>query len=211
LDDLPGAVLVSGYSVLQAGAHQRPAGNLLQQADICAGWRTGGTIMAELVSTATVPVPTGPATSELTSADALAWHRLPALAPHDSRRRRLLDVTLGDPVPIFAFFQDSHMSGTGELTSVHEYEVRATLDPATGTLTTADARARALPWVECNTAVRSADGVQGWAIGTLRTRVRSELQGTRTCTHLNDTLRALDDATALLDLARGHFDPASAV
>jgi hypothetical protein len=37
----------------------------------------------------------------------------------------------------------------------------------------------------------------------LRGRIRGEFVGTSTCTHLNDTLRAIGDLDALLDLRRG--------
>ena len=37
-------------------------------------------------------------------------------------------------------------------------------------------------------------------LAELRDRVRAEFVGTSTCTHLNDTLRAIADLDALLDL-----------
>jgi hypothetical protein len=60
------------------------------------------------------------------------------------------------------------------------------------------AQARVLPWMECPQAVASASRVAGMAIGELRGRVRRELVGVSTCTHLNDTLRSLDDVAVLI-------------
>jgi hypothetical protein len=40
-------------------------------------------------------------------------------------------------------------------------------------------------------------------LSELRERVRGEFVGTSTCTHLNDTLRAIADLDALLDLRAG--------
>jgi hypothetical protein len=43
-------------------------------------------------------------------------------------------------------------------------------------------------------------------LSDLRFRVRKELTGTATCTHLNDLLRSVADARTLIDQLRG--DPA---
>jgi len=40
----------------------------------------------------------------------------------------------------------------------------------------------------------------GTGVGDIRGRVRADFVGTSTCTHLNDTLRAVADLDALLDL-----------
>ncbi|MGO9511307.1 MAG: DUF2889 domain-containing protein [Mycobacterium sp.] len=59
---------------------------------------------------------------------------------------------------------------------------------------------RVLPWQECPGAIGSAARVQGMGLVELRDRVRGEFVGVSTCTHLNDTLRAIADLDALLDL-----------
>ena len=41
----------------------------------------------------------------------------------------------------------------------------------------------------------------GRPVSDLRPRVRAELTGTTTCTHLNDTLRSLEDVAALAAIA----------
>jgi hypothetical protein len=48
-----------------------------------------------------------------------------------------------------------------------------------------------LPWVECPAAAVSAKRVVGTTPDDLRARIKSTFVGTSTCTHLNDTLRAL--------------------
>jgi hypothetical protein len=60
-----------------------------------------------------------------------------------------------------------------------------------------------LPWQECPGAIGSAARVRGMTLSELRGRIRSEFVGTSTCTHLNDTLRAIGDLDALLDLRHG--------
>jgi len=47
-------------------------------------------------------------------------------------------------------------------------------------------------------AVASADRLRGTTFDDLRLRVRRELVGTASCTHLNDMLRSLADLDALL-------------
>ena len=60
-----------------------------------------------------------------------------------------------------------------------------------------------LPWQECPGAIGSAARIEGMTLSELRDRVRGEFVGTSTCTHLNDTLRAIADLDALLDLRAG--------
>lgn len=63
-----------------------------------------------------------------------------------------------------------------------------------------NAEVRVLPWQECPGAIGSAARVTGMSLNEIRDRVRGEFVGTSTCTHLNDTVRALADLGALLDL-----------
>jgi hypothetical protein len=57
-----------------------------------------------------------------------------------------------------------------------------------------------LPWQECPGAIGSATRIQGMTLSAMRDRVRAEFVGISTCTHLNDTLRAIADLDALSDL-----------
>ena len=54
-----------------------------------------------------------------------------------------------------------------------------------------DANVGVLPWVECPSAAASATRLAGTPAADLRERIRDTFVGTSTCTHLNDTLRAL--------------------
>jgi len=216
LDDLPGAALVSGYSPQRAGAldqiRQLPESavegtsgmtRLLEtRGDLCAGWAHDATLMVTIRSTGEVPVSTGPpAPSLVRDDDPLAWHAMSPLPPHAMRRRRRLDVVgpgrSGEAHRFDAHFRDSHMDEDGAEWVVHEYSATGTFDIVGGRVLDIGAEARVLPWMECPGAVASAGRLSGMSIPELRTRVRQEFTGGSTCTHLNDTLRALGDLEVL--------------
>ena len=92
------------------------------------------------------------------------------------------------------------MEGHDAESVLHEYLVHGTVDPDGLTVTSIEAEALVLPWQECPRALASAERIVGWPVAELRARVRAELVGTSTCTHLNDTLRALADLSVLADL-----------
>jgi hypothetical protein len=194
LDDLPTTVLVSGLA-LGAGGVYPPRGTLKLQsrADICAGWATGATILTEAAELGYPPVVTGPVAPSLSSAgDPDAWHATEALSPHAMRRRRRIDVWREpDHVAVNGLFRDSHVDADGLETVIHEYTIDASLDPTGSQFHSCEATVGALPWVECPLAVGSAGWLAGRPTADLRDWVHETFTGTRTCTHLNDTLRAL--------------------
>lgn len=198
LDDVPVTALVSGYAI-GAGGVPAPAQRLGFPADLCAGWRTGGTMLLEIEGKGFLPSATGPPAPPLARADdPLAWHELPPLPPHGMRRHRRLDLTLErGALAADVFFRDSHADAAGHETIVHEYAVRATIDPATLGIAAIGAEARVLPWLECEVAPASAARLAGRPVAGLRPAVRAELTGPSTCTHLNDTLRSLEDVAVL--------------
>ncbi|HET6965895.1 MAG TPA: DUF2889 domain-containing protein [Acidimicrobiales bacterium] len=213
LDEIPACTLVSGYAVSQAVARGaldqagmtglRPPGPVLQVADLCSGWRAGGTIMTELEQTARAPVVTGPEALALDDpGDPLAWHAAPGLGADEMRRARRHDLWRDGDGLLHAdiLFRDSHVDGEGLETVVHEYAVEAVLSPDAATVVSCRATPRVLPWQECPEAAASAARLAGMEIGGLRKRVRAEFVGPSTCTHLNDTLREIDDAAALAAL-----------
>jgi len=211
LDDLPGAGLVSGYAMLKADAIKKPENDeyLGVRADMCAGWANDGSMMALIREHGQNPTPLGPPAPSLARADdPHAWHDVAPLPPTAMRRLRRIDVHApgtdrGDCV-VDVFFRDSHVDGDGLETVVHEYTVRAAVDPMTRTITAIDAAADVLPWKECPGAVGSAARLVGHGLDDLRPWVRETFVGTTTCTHLNDVLRGLTDVGALLDeAARG--------
>src|SRR5262249_55361630 len=107
LDEIPAATLVAGYSVMHAmrrgdlertdSERRRPPGPMLQVADLCAGWQTGGVIMTDLEGNGAVPHVTGPVAPELIDpTDAWSWHKIDPLPPNGMRRRRRIDVIATD-------------------------------------------------------------------------------------------------------------------
>jgi hypothetical protein len=218
LDDLPTALLVSGYAVLASfhasgswpGARPRqravpsggpggvPSGKALQQVDMCAGWVDGGVLVAGLTE-GIPPYFAGPAAPDLATRDPLGWHSVQTSLPSSMRRRRRVDVWPdGDRYLVESFFRDSYFSPDGAETVIHEYTVRASVDGKSGSFGACDAEYGALPWPECPAATASAGRLVGTPAAGLRSRVRAEFTGISTCTHLNDTLRALADVGALI-------------
>lgn len=201
LDDVPTATLVSGYALGAGGVHPPRGAVSLQHADLCAGWATGATILTEMEATGYPPVVTGPAAPSLDrDDDPLAWHDTAPLTAHAVRRRRRLDLWRAeddDAVQVECFFRDSHMDPNGRETVVHEYTVHAAVDSVTMRFTACEATVGALPWVECPLAAASAGRLVGAPAAGVRGRVRDTFVGPPTCTHLNDTLRSLEDVPAL--------------
>ncbi len=201
LDDVPVATLVSGYAIGASSAPLptgpiTPLRRLAPRADLCAGWRTGGTMLASLAENGRIPAPTGPpATSLAHPDDPIAWHAIPPIPRHGMRRHRRIDLLAHGGLLADVFFRDSHVDG--DETVVHEYTVRAAIDPDTGRIQRIDTQARVLPWLECEAAPASAQRLVGHPITALRPTVRAEFTGISTCTHLNDTLRSLEDVVGL--------------
>ena len=106
-------------------------------------------------------------------------------------------------VAIDAMFRDTYVRSDGVETIVHEYTLAAAVDADTGVIVESRAIPRVLPWQECPGAVASAERITGMTLSQLHFRVRQELFGISTCTHLNDLLRSIADAEALIELVRG--------
>ena len=207
LDDLTIATLISGYVLSTVPLPPTPpAAAMHKNENVCAGWRSGGTIMVGIAETGRPPMVTGPALSPLLrDDDPHAWHELAPLPEHGMRRHRRLDAWPTDDglVHVDCFFRDSHMSVDGTETAIHEYVVTADVDPRTETVVAASADPRVLPWVECPPAADSATRLAGMALTDLRPAVRAEFTGTTTCTHLNDQMRSLAGVRALLPQLEG--------
>jgi hypothetical protein len=205
LDDVPTAVLVNGYAVSIALSPaerrevRRGAGSKVNP-DLCAGWRVGGTMMREIEESGLPPVFRGPPAGQLGPADdPMAWHRIAPLPPTSMRRARCIDVWRdGGTFAVDAFFRDSHVDGEGVEEIVHEYSVRGAVDSMTLRFSDIGAEIGALPYGDCHAAASSAERLVGVPVAELRDRVRRDFTGPATCTHLNDTLRALEDLPALI-------------
>lgn len=206
LDDIPIAMLLSGYGLLRAGQLTKlpvtagdPAGRMR---DLCSGWRSDGTMIRGIELGTGVPVPHLADAPDLgCSDDPLAVQSLPDLPLGALRRRRRIDALRGDPVIIEATFRDTFRAAEREGT-LHEYVVRATADGA-GRIATMTAEPRVLPWPECPAAATNVAGLVGAHLGGLGRRVPATLTGTSACTHLNDLLRGLSCVPRLVKLAAG--------
>jgi hypothetical protein len=200
VDDLPVATLVSGYALSRAGAAHPRSGRHAARPDICAGWRTGGTIMTGIEDEGRVPVVTGPPAPVLPDpSDTVGWHPMPPIPPHGMRRWRRLDLIAGETLRIDAMFRDSHVDECGIETVVHEYALTGEIDRSSMRIISIGADPRVLPWTECPAAAPSAQRLVGRPVDDLRAWVRAELVGVTTCTHLNDMLRSLADIGTLAD------------
>jgi hypothetical protein len=233
LDDMPTALLVSGYAVLAGfqaaggapgGAElPRRRGIPLQQVDMCSGWVNGG-VMVSGIAEGIPPYFEGPAVPDVAGPDAGDsdsddWHAYGLLPPGGMRRRRRIDAWLdtdtdGTPVArVESFFRDSYFPWDGGAGPdepgpadaervIHEYSVRAVVATGTESFRSCAATYGALPWPECPGATASAGRLAGTPVAGLRRRVREEFLGVGTCTHLNDTLRALADVGPLIAILR---------
>jgi hypothetical protein len=205
LEDLRGAHLVSGYAALRAGlipdVPEFAAAAIERQGDICVGWAVEGPVIGTLRDTGHNPVPVGPVAPLLDGDDALGWHAVAMLAAHTVRRRRRTDVGHEDgELRVVHHFRDSHCDDDGTERVMHEYLVHAAFDDHEQ-LASIDAEARVLPWYECPGALVSAQQLIGVHLDEFPARVRRDLKGVTTCTHLNSTLRTLADAHALAQIA----------
>lgn len=204
LDDWVGASLVSGYATQHAaitlGIEQKlPDGVTDNMAGICAGFAADASLVGYAKRNGTIPSAHGPVAPPL---DIDGVHAVEPLRAHGMRRFRRLDLLPVDAgsADFDAHFRDTHVDGDGVETIVHEYTVVGSVDVLTRTVSSITAEVRVLPWQECPGAIGSAARVQGMRLAELCGRVRGEFVGTSTCTHLNDTLRALGGLDALLNL-----------
>jgi hypothetical protein len=204
LDELPAAVLASGRALRAENVPIEMEWKALP-VDICAGWAAGGALLAGMTELGP-PLLVGPAAPAIEPEDdPAAWHEIAPLPPHGTRRRRRIDLCQEQGrFLIDCFFRDSHVDADGAETVVHEWSVEAEVDPENRRFVSGAARMGPLPYPECPGAEASARRLAGMPIDGLRRAVRSSFVGPSTCTHLNDTLRALEDIGALLDILQAH-------
>jgi len=205
LDDIPVATLIAGQSQLaemsKPGASAPPIANV---ANLCAGWREDGTMVRGMAA-GWPPDVVGPlCTSVADTADPLAWHEIPPASATMMRRHRRLDVNRDVPGGgwrVAAFLRDSHWPGsgpaTGKETVLHEYSLHLDLSAA-GVITSLDVTPHVLPWGECLPAAAAAGRLVGTPLAELDARVRADMVGLHSCTHLNDILRSLGAVPVLV-------------
>ncbi len=134
--------------------------------------------------------------------DPQGWHELPEIDGPGFRRARRIDVTRDDAAGLMrieASFQDSAKRKSTGRVAIHEYNISATADLATGKLLTLSADPRILPFGECPGAVHNTQRLVGRPIGEIRDTVLEMLRGPQGCTHLNDALRSLAEVPKLAD------------
>ena len=171
---------------------------------VCAGWAPGAT--ADTRVRAGIPLmkgtPAAPALASMTP----FFHAEPDPRPRSMRRRRILDVTArGGGYEVYEYYRDSHFDAGLREGALHEYEVHARVapngrHPADGyTLEHIDVVPHALPFGECPLAAPNAADLAGAQLSEITGSVKERLAGTRSCTHLNDTLRFLRYVPALAE------------
>jgi hypothetical protein len=202
LDDLPAALLISGYSTMRIG-HRKgvhpalmvPPDVLPKMTDLCSGWRAGGVAVEQIALGLGVPVQDCPPSTDLEAGDQRTWHRLPVLPQDWMRRRRCIDVTLRPGgVEIWAMFRDTVAEGDSSEVVLHEYSVSLSVDvppdqPAV--ISAAQAQPAVLPFPECPAAAVVVESLVGVGLGELVEMVPELLHGVQSCTHLNDLLRSI--------------------
>jgi hypothetical protein len=207
IDEIPAATLVSGHALAHAARRgdlefpPQRRGPKLQLVDLCAGFVEDGTILTQTDDEGFGPIVTGPEAPPIVDEDDLeGWHELDELEVDSMRRMRRLDLWRSDDgvLEVDVFFRDSHQNPWGTEQVVHEYGVTATVDETTMTFVAARATDHSLPWQECPRAAASAERLVGMPVDGLRTTIREQFVGPTTCTHLNDTMRSLEDLAHLV-------------
>jgi hypothetical protein len=211
LDDIAGASLVAawgwslwdpdwlakGRAVLGESAWAK---RMAQREGICIGFAPGSSALEDNATRGGVPTP---APDLRNPTDPEGWHAFPDQDGLSFRRARRIDVTADRLIRIDAGFQDSATTPDGGRAVVHEYTLSAAADPQTLRLVSLQAEPQVLPHRECPSAVGNLDRLIGASLPELRERVLAELAGAAGCTHLNDALRALAEAPALVERLRG--------
>ena len=209
IDEVPAATLVSGHALGHAARRgdlefpPQKRGPKLQYVDLCAGFTADGTIMLENDEQGLGPIVVGPeAPLVVDEEDLVGWHELEELATDSMRRIRRVDLWRRDDSLFEAdvFFRDSHQNPWGVEQVVHEYGLSVCVDEDTMSIVSALAEDHSLPWQECPRAVASASRLVGMPLVGLRSVIRETFVGPSTCTHLNDTMRSLEDLAYLAAL-----------
>jgi hypothetical protein len=205
LDDIAGASLVANWAwsqwdpdwltnaraVFGEGAWAK---RMAEREGICIGFAPGSSALEEKTERGT---PTY-APDLRNPADPEGWHAFPEAPGMAFRRARRIDLWRDGLIRIEAAFQDSTTTPVGPRAVVHEYTLSATADPESLRLLSLEAQPRVLPHRECPAAAGNLGRLLGQPLAELRETVLAQLAGAAGCTHLNDAVRALAEAPALL-------------
>ncbi|HEY6429797.1 MAG TPA: DUF2889 domain-containing protein [Acidimicrobiales bacterium] len=211
LDDLAGSTLISGFTLIlwgevfpEIGERMKVGAGTRVMRDVCAGFRDGSAAIKPDGTMAGLHQNTTPTGRIDDPTDPLSWHELDDHSGMAMRRARRIDVWYdGGELRIDSMFRDSVWNPEGQEVVLHEYEIFAAADRASGTLDSVTAVPRVLPYAECPGAAPNASWMAGTDLRTMRGEVLQRLRNADCCTHLNDGLRALAEvpvlATALRD------------
>ncbi len=140
------------------------------------------------------------AAGRLETDDEWAWHEMETPPDVCFRRRRRIDTwSDGACVAVDAHYRDSVWGPEHDEVALHEYSLRATVDPGSNLLRTISVEANVLPFPECPSVTRQVGELVGRDVTALRAEVHRALPGIHGCTHLNDMLRGLSDVPALVE------------
>jgi hypothetical protein len=211
LDDLAGSTLISGFTLILWGEvfpeireRMKVGAGTRVMRDVCAGFRDGSAAIKPDGTMAGLHQNTTPTGRIDDPTDPLSWHELDDHSGMAMRRARRIDVWYdGGELRIDSMFRDSVWNPAGQEVVLHEYEIFAAADRASGTVDSVTAVPRVLPYAECPGAAPNASWMAGTDLRTMRSEVLQRLRNADCCTHLNDGLRALAEvpvlATALRD------------
>ena len=168
--------------------------------DICSGFRDGASSLESDGSLSGLPQNVAHSGPLADRADPLGWHELDQPPEVAMRRARRIDVwNVGGALHIDAMFRDSCWDPDGREVVIHEYQMLAEADRASGALRSVAAIPRVLPYAECPGAAPNASWMAGTELRAMRTEVLARLKATDCCTHLNDGLRSLAEVPVLAE------------
>jgi len=209
LDDMPAAALISGYAWMRLARREghdpstlTPPDLLARMTDLCSGWRAGGVAVDSIETHHGMPIQDCPPAPVDDGSDPWAWHATGPLDRDWMRRRRLMDVMVDSAggFSLWAMFRDTVGELDGAEVVLHEYAVEAS--GTDGVIGEIEAEARVLPFPECPLAATAVGDLVGCRLADLSRSVPDLLAGIRSCTHLNDLLRALGGVADLVAVAR---------
>ena len=209
LDDISGVSLISNWGWAMHNREwftelnaQMPAETLAKlmdaRADVCWGLQRGNSGMNP--DRESMNREAADAGELRNPADPEGWHGFPPCPGVSFRRARRIDVWRGEDglLQVESSFQDSAPRPEGGRGALHEYVLRATVDPASMELLSLEPEPRVLPFWECPGAVTNAKAaLVGTSLHDVRASVLGNLRGPLGCTHLNDALRALAEVPML--------------
>lgn len=211
LDDLSGVSLIAGWAwsqwdeswlaSMQAAMNDPAMAKAFKNREnVCIGHAPGSSAFDLDRLVASSHSERTPAPDLRNPEDPDGWHAFTRQEAAGLRRARRIDVRLEEAIVIDAAFQDSAATPEGGRAALHEYSLTVTADPQSLRVLSIQAEPRVLPFVECPSATANLSRLVGAPLPELREKVLVELAGVAGCTHLNDALRALAEAPALLGL-----------